>query len=69
MSSTKILGIAALAVAVGGLYAAYVAPVWEKKVTTPSVTTPIVAMAVEEVRAASSPVIEPNDPSPRQRWR
>jgi hypothetical protein len=64
MFSTKILSFAALAVVLGALYAAYVAPSWKKKVTTPSVTPPTTAMAVEEVRVTPSPVIEQSQPSP-----
>ena len=62
MSPTKILRIAGLVVALSALYAAYVAPAWEKKVAMPAVIFPVVATAAE--KGALSPVIEPNEPSP-----
>ena len=61
MFSMKILGFAALTVALGALYAAYVSPTREKRVTTPSVIPPAVAMAIEKASAAPPAVVEQDE--------
>ena len=61
MPSMKVLRLAALAVVLGAIYAAYLAPAHER-VATLSVTPPAVAVAVEKVRVTPSPVIEQREP-------
>jgi hypothetical protein len=68
MPSMKVLRLAALAVVLGAIYAGYVAPAQEK-VATLSVTPPAVAIAVENVRVAPTPMIDQGEigaPTPMQ---